>query len=151
MQVIGLIVAALIAAGDQWLKYYIVTNYQVGESHDVLPGLFSFTYVRNNGAAWNVLSGQMWFFYLVSIAAIGVVLYFYFNKKYDHWLFKSGLVFVLGGIIGNLIDRLHLKYDIDMIDLDFVRFNIFNLADSAITVGVIMIFCYLLFFEREDD
>ena len=65
-------------------------------------------------------------------------------------MFKSGLVLVLGGIIGNLIDRLHLKYVIDMIQLDFVQFNIFNLADAAITVGVILIFSYLLFIERED-
>ncbi len=65
-------------------------------------------------------------------------------------MFKTGLIFTLGGIIGNLIDRLHLKYVIDMIQLDFVQFNIFNLADSAITVGVVLIFCYLLFIERED-
>lgn len=150
MQVIGLVIAVLIAAADQGLKYYIATNYKVGEVHDVMPGLFSFTYVKNNGAAWNVLSGQMWLFYVISLIAIGVVLYFYFNKKYSHWMFKTGLIFTLGGIIGNLIDRLHLKYVIDMIQLDFVQFNIFNLADSAITVGVVLIFCYLLFIERED-
>ena len=78
------------------------------------------------------------------------MLYYYFNKNYSHWMFKSGLVLVLGGIIGNLIDRLHLKYVIDMIQLNFVQFNIFNLADAAITVGVILIFSYLLFIERED-
>ena len=147
---IGLVIAALIAAADQGLKYYIATNYKVGEVHDVMPGLFSLTYVKNNGAAWNVLSGQMWLFYVISLIAIGVILYFYFNKKYSHWMFKTGLIFTLGGIIGNLIDRLHLKYVIDMIQLDFVQFNIFNLADSAITVGVVLIFCYLLFIERED-
>lgn len=150
MQIVGLVIAALIAAADQALKYYIVTNYRLGEVYDVMPGLFSFTYIQNNGAAWNILSGKMWFFYVVSAVAIAVVLYYYFNKKYSHWMFKSGLVLVLGGIIGNLIDRLHLKYVIDMIQLDFVQFNIFNLADAAITVGVILIFSYLLFIERED-
>ena len=150
MQIVGLVIAALIAAADQALKYYIVTNYRLGEVHDVMPGLFSFTYIQNNGAAWNILSGKMWFFYVVRAVAIAVVLYYYFNKKYSHWMFKSGLVLVLGGIIGNLIDRLHLKYVIDMIQLDFVQFNIFNLADAAITVGVILIFSYLLFIERED-
>lgn len=150
MQIVGLVIAALIAAADQALKYYIVRNYRLGEVHDVMPGLFSFTYIQNNGAAWNILSGKMWFFYVVSSVAIAVVLYYYFNKKYSHWMFKSGLVLVLGGIIGNLIDRLHLKYVIDMIQLDFVQFNIFNLADAAITVGVILIFSYLLFIEREN-
>ena len=77
----------------------------MGEVHDVMPGLFSFTYIQNNGAAWNILSGKMWFFYVVSAVAIAVVLYYYFNKNYSHWMFKSGLVLVLGGIIGNLIDR----------------------------------------------
>lgn len=151
MQVFGLIIAALIVVADQWLKFYVSHNFQIGEVHEAFPGLFSLTYIKNSGAAWNILTGQMWFFYLISIVALAVVLYFYFNKKYNHWMLKLGLAFVLGGIIGNLIDRLHLKYVIDMIQLDFVNFNIFNIADSAITVGVILIFAYLLFIERDFD
>jgi signal peptidase II len=89
-------------------------------------------------------------FYLISIAAIAVVVYYLFNPKYKNWLFDTGLALVLGGIIGNFIDRLHLKYVIDMLQLDFVQFNIFNIADSAITVGIVLVFIYLIFMSEKD-
>ena len=78
-------------------------------------------------------------------------MYFLYNKKYNNPIFKSGIGLVLGGVIGNFIDRLHLKYVIDMIQLDFINFNIFNIADSAITVGIILIFIYLIFFSDKDE
>ncbi len=77
-------------------------------------------------------------------------IFFLFNKKYKNPLFDVGISLVLGGIIGNFIDRLHLKYVIDMLQLDFMHFNIFNIADSAITVGVILVFIYLIFFDEGD-
>ena len=106
---------------------------------------------RQIGAAWNILTNQMWLFYFISIIAIGVCLYFLFNKKYKNVLFDIGLSFVLGGIIGNFIDRLRLKYVVDMLQLDFIHFNIFNIADSAITIGVILIFIYLIIFADKDE
>ena len=93
----------------------------------------------------------MWLFYAISIVAIGVCLYFLFNKKYKNVWFDVGIALVLGGIIGNFIDRLHLKYVVDMLQLDFIHFNIFNIADSAITVGVILIFIYLVFFDEKEN
>ena len=93
----------------------------------------------------------MWLFYAISVIAIAVCLYFLFNKKYKNALFDVGLALVLGGIIGNFIDRLHLKYVVDMLQLDFINFNIFNIADSAITTGVLIIFIYLIFFADKDD
>jgi signal peptidase II len=93
----------------------------------------------------------MWLFYIISIIAISVCLYFLFNKKYKNILFDVGLALILGGIVGNFIDRLHLKYVVDMLQLDFVHFNIFNIADSAITVGVILVFIYLIFVEGKEE
>ncbi|GAA3636435.1 signal peptidase II [Lactobacillus hamsteri] len=152
MQFLYLIISLVIVLADQGLKTFIVNNYQVGEVHQVIPGILSFNYLQNNGAAWNILSGQMWLFYAISIVAIIVCLYFLFNKKYKHPLFDVGLALILGGIIGNFVDRIHLKYVIDMFQLDFVQFNIFNIADSAITIGVILVFAYLVFFdEKEQD
>lgn len=150
MKLIYLLISGIIVVLDQILKGYIASNYHLGEVHQVIPGILSFNYLQNNGAAWNVLPGQMIIFYIISVVAIGVCLYFLFNRKYSNKLFDIGLAFVLGGIIGNFIDRLHLKYVIDMLQLDFVNFNIFNLADSAITVGVIIIFIYLLFFDEKE-
>lgn len=151
MQFLYLIISLIIVLADQGLKFYIASNFAIGQTQQVIPGILSFTYLQNNGAAWNVLSGQMWLFYIISIIAIGVCLYFLFNPHYQNKLFDIGLAFVLGGIIGNFIDRLHLKYVIDMLQLDFVHFNIFNIADSAITVGVILVFIYLLFFDEKEQ
>lgn len=151
MQFLYLIISLCVVLADQGLKTYIVSNYAIGETHQVIPGILSFNYLQNNGAAWNILPGQMWLFYVISIVAIGVCGYFLFNKKYNNPLFDTGLALVLGGIVGNFIDRLHLKYVVDMLQLDFVNFNIFNIADSAITVGVILIFIYLLFFDNKEE
>ncbi|RVU71743.1 MULTISPECIES: signal peptidase II [Lactobacillus] len=150
MQALYLIISLIVVIADQGLKYFILSNYQVGEVHQVIPGILSFNYLQNNGAAWNILSGQMWFFYAISVVAIGVCLYFLFNKKYSEPLFDVGIALVLGGISGNFIDRIHLKYVVDMFQLDFINFNIFNIADAAITVGIIIIFIYLLFFEEKE-
>lgn len=150
MQFLYLLITLAIVAADQSLKAYIAGNFQVGQIQVVVPGILSFNYLQNNGAAWNILPGAMWLFYLISVIAIGVCLYFLFNKHYRNFCFDLGLAFVLGGIIGNFIDRLHLKYVIDMLQLDFIHFNIFNLADAAITVGVILIFAYLILSDEKE-
>lgn len=149
-QVLYLVISLLVVVADQWLKNYIVTNFKIGDEKTIIPGILSFTYLQNDGAAWNIFSGQMILFYLISIAAIVVVVYYLFNPKYKNWLFDTGLALVLGGIVGNFIDRLHLKYVIDMLQLDFVQFNIFNIADSAITVGIVLVFIYLIFISKKD-
>ncbi|WP_278398354.1 signal peptidase II [Lactobacillus acetotolerans] len=150
MQFLYLIISLLVVVADQGLKSFIINNYSVGEVHQIIPGILSFNYLQNNGAAWNILTGQMWLFYIISTVAIIICLYFLFNKKYKNPLFDVGISLVLGGIIGNFIDRLHLKYVIDMLQVDFMHFNIFNIADSAITVGVILVFIYLIFFDEGD-
>lgn len=149
-QVLYLVISLLVVIADQGLKNYIVTNFKIGDEHTVIPGILSFTYLQNDGAAWNIFSGQMILFYLISIAAIAVVVYYLFNPKYKNWLFDTGLALVLGGIIGNFIVDYHLKYVIDMLQLDFVQFNIFNIADSAITVGIVLVFIYLIFMSEKD-
>ncbi len=149
-QVLYLVISLLVVVADQWLKNYIVTNFKIGDEKTIIPGILSFTYLQNDGAAWNIFSGQMILFYLISIAAIAVVVYYLFNPKYKNWLFDTGLALVWGGIVGNFIDRLHLKYVIDMLQLDFVQFNIFNIADSAITVGIVLVFIYLIFISEKD-
>ena len=151
MQFLYLFISLFVVLADQGLKNYIVSNYTVGEVHQIIPGILSFNYLQNDGAAWNILTGQMWLFYIISIIAISVCLYFLFNKKYKNTLFDVGLALILGGIVGNFIDRLHLKYVVDMLQLDFINFNIFNIADSAITTGVLIIFIYLIFFADKDD
>lgn len=145
-----LLTSLIIVLGDQALKLFIINHYQLGEVNSIIPGIISFNYLQNSGAAWNILPGQMLIFYLISLIAIIVCLYYLLIKNVDALSFNWGLALILGGIIGNFIDRLHLKYVIDMIQLDFINFNIFNLADSAITCGVILVVIYLLFFSNDE-
>lgn len=150
MQALYLIISLIVVLADQGLKALIVNNWALGEVKPAVPGLFSLTYLRNNGAAWNIFPGQMVFFYIISVIAIAIVLYYLFKQSPRSVLFSIGLSLVLGGILGNLIDRLHYHYVVDMIQLDFMNFNIFNIADSAITVGIVLIFIYLIFFEGKE-
>ena len=150
MQFLYLIISLFIVLLDQGLKSFIAGNYQLGETQQIIPHVFSFTYVQNDGAAWNILPGQMGLFYLISIIAIVICLYYLLRNNFHSKLFDSGVALVLGGIVGNLIDRIHLKYVIDMIQVDFIHFNIFNIADSAITIGIILVFIYLLFFDESE-
>jgi signal peptidase II len=151
MQFFYLFITFIVVMADQILKSYIAATYHIGEIHQIIPAILSFTYVQNNGAAWNILTGQMVFFYIISSFAIIVCIYFLFKNKYNSKTFNWGIALVLGGIIGNLIDRIHLKYVIDMIQVDFIQFNIFNIADAAITIGIILVFLYLLFIDEGEQ
>ena len=149
-QALYLLLSLIVVVIDQLIKLNVVQHLRVGESKTIIPNILSFYYLRNNGAAWNIFSGQMYFFYLISVIAIIAVLYFLFNPKYKSKTFDIGLALILVGIIGNFIDRVRLHYVVDMMQLDFINFNIFNFADSCITVGVILVFIYLLFIDGKD-
>ena len=149
-QALYLLLSLIVVGIDQLIKLNVVQHLRVGESKTIIPNILSFYYLRNNGAAWNIFSGQMYFFYLISVIAIIAVLYFLFNPKYKSKTFDIGLALILGGIIGNFIDRVRLHYVVDMMQLDFINFNIFNFADSCITVGVMLVFIYLLFIDGKD-
>ncbi|MGX6961270.1 signal peptidase II [Vagococcus xieshaowenii] len=143
-----LLVIALVAI-DQAVKFWTVQNIALGETIFHNP-IISLTYLQNDGAAWSMLEGQMWFFYIITIIAIGVLgVMIYKNRQDSKWL-TLGLTAVLAGAIGNFIDRLHLKYVIDMFQVEFFNFPIFNIADVCISIGVVCIFIYLFFVAEED-
>ncbi|WP_125981565.1 signal peptidase II [Loigolactobacillus iwatensis] len=141
--------AILIICADQGLKYWIVSNISLNQTQTVMPGLLSLTHLRNTGAAWSILEGQRWFFYVITLVAVAIICYLLFTQGKKNWLFALGLSFMLAGAIGNFIDRLRLGYVVDMFQLDFINFPIFNIADSSLTIGVILIFCYLIFFDEK--
>ena len=145
-----LLISFAVIFSDQSLKYYIKTNFRVGETRKVVPGVFSFNYLQNNGAAWNILAGKMWIFYIITLVASIVVIYYLFNLKYQNITFDIGLALIFGGVIGNFMDRLQMHYVVDMFQLDFINFNIFNIADMAITVGLLLVFIYLIFLEDKN-
>ncbi|WP_129044942.1 signal peptidase II [Companilactobacillus metriopterae] len=136
---------------DQLLKLYISGNIPLGSFHNFIPGVISIANIRNDGAAWSMLEGQRLFFIVVTLVAIIVLCYLIYKSKFQDKLYVFSLLLLLSGTIGNGIDRLINSYVTDMFALDFINFPIFNLADSYITVGVILLVCSLLFTSAGEE
>lgn len=144
MQLIYWLLFAVLVIGDQSLKTYVLNNIPTMSVHDFIPGLLSITHITNTGAAWSMLEGKMLFFYLVTIIAVVVVIYLFVKAEKKEYLYRFSLIFLLAGTVGNAIDRFTRHFVVDMFNLDFINFPIFNLADTYITIGVILIVVTLI-------
>ena len=144
------LLALVIIALDQITKAIIVNKMELGESIQVIEYFLYITSHRNPGAAWGILAGKMWFFYIVTVVVI-IALVFYIQKMAKtHMLVGVALALMLGGAIGNFIDRILHQEVVDFIDTYIFGYNfpIFNVADSALTVGVALLIIYMLFEEK---
>ena len=144
--------ALLIVTADQLSKIWIRTNLTVGQS---LPevGFPRLTHVCNTGAAFGLFQGQTVPLTVVSLISVTVLLLYacYFYRRFsllDSWFIWVGLSLIFGGTVGNLIDRLLLGYVTDFINFGF--WPAFNLADSSIVVGVIIVACLVLSMARAE-
>jgi signal peptidase II len=137
---------ALVVILDQVMKYYIRVNMEVTESVPLWEGVINLTSHRNPGAAFGILEGQQWFFILSTVAVIIGVIYFRAKGELKgRPLMETGLALLVGGAVGNAIDRVMFGVVTDFFDLQFVKFAIFNIADVAINIGVgLMILSMLL-------
>lgn len=151
MTIIFFLIAILLVVADQVLKAFVRGNIDFGSIHTFIPGVLSITNIDNTGGAWSILSGNMIFFYLVTIIAVIILLTLIFKAKKNALFYRSGLILLLAGTIGNAIDRFTNQAVTDMFHVDFMNFAIFNLADVYITFGVIIIIIHLLFFEKGDN
>ncbi|WP_058307888.1 signal peptidase II [Gracilibacillus massiliensis] len=144
------VIALAVIVIDQVTKWLIVTNMELGERISLIESFFYLTSHRNSGAAWGILQGQMTFFYIITIIVIGFIIFYIQKYAKESMLLGTALAFVLGGAIGNFIDRLFRKEVVDFFDIYIGTYNypIFNIADSALVVGVIIIFIYTFIDER---
>lgn len=145
--IIYYIIAMILIGLDQLSKYLTVQEIALGEVVSLVPNVLSLTYIRNSGAAWSILEDQMIFFYVITVVVVGALIYFLHTEGKKAPIASTGIAFIMGGAIGNFIDRLHLKYVIDMIRLEFINFPIFNVADMALTIGVIILIGYIVYDE----
>jgi signal peptidase II len=122
---------------------------QGGPSIPLIKNVFHLTYARNTGAAFSMLAGNQFLLKgVTTVIMIFLVGYLYkVSKEKGQILFKISLAFILGGGIGNLIDRIRLDYVIDYFDFTLINFAIFNVADSFVVVGTILL-GYLLIFNK---
>lgn len=140
--VLLLAVALVVFAADQASKYWIRQNLPLGQSWPA-DWPVRFTFQTNTGAAFGLLQNQGFFLMLVALAVIGIILFYHRFLGQDSWLIRVSLGLMLGGALGNLVDRLRDGFVTDFID--FQVWPIFNLADSSICVGVVILAYYLLF------
>lgn len=144
-------IAIMIIILDQWTKWLITEKMNVGESIQVIENFFYITSHRNKGAAWGILEGQMTFFYIVTLLVVAGIIYYMHTHAKGKWLLGVSLAFMLGGAIGNFIDRLFRKEVVDFINTYIFTYDfpIFNIADAALTVGVSLLIIQMFMEERE--
>lgn len=143
---------------DLWTKNLILQHFHLGKSIELIPGVFSLTYVRNAGAAFGILNTvdpafRIPFFIAMPALALGLIFYFFSKLKEEETLMAASLSLIVGGAIGNLIDRIRFSYVVDFLDFYWgnggPHFPAFNVADSAITVGVSLMIIDIIKKERQ--
>ncbi|MHA6251365.1 signal peptidase II [Oceanobacillus sp. CAU 1775] len=140
------IIALILIIIDQVTKWLIVVNMEIGERITIIEDFFYLLSHRNSGAAWGILQGQMLFFYIITIFVIIMIVYYMQKYAKNNTLLAIGLSFILGGAIGNFIDRLLRQEVVDFASFIIVNYNfpIFNVADSALTIGVVLVFIAMI-------
>lgn len=150
---LAFIIASVCILLDQITKYLVVSYVKGNKPLVIVEELLSFVYVENRGAAFGILQNKKWLFVVVTVISVLALLYvFLFHyKKMSTWLIVS-LSFVLGGTIGNFIDRMRLDYVVDFISVRIMNrydFAVFNLADAFIVVGAIMLVLHIILFDSK--
>ena len=138
---------AVLVAADQVSKVLAADMLKtVGSSAEFIPGFVRFEYCENTGMAWSLLSDKTFLLTIVSAAMVAILVYFLvrFYKPMPN-LIKVAIVVICAGAVGNLIDRIAFNYVRDFIAFDFVDFPVFNIADSCVTIGVIILAAGLIF------
>lgn len=145
------VLAFVIVIIDQLTKLWVITNMELRESITVIENVFYITSHRNTGAAWGILAGKMTFFYIVTAVVIVFICYYIQKFAKDSLLTGLALGLILGGAIGNFIDRLVHKEVVDFFNVYIGSYNypIFNIADSALVVGVILVLIATILDERK--
>ncbi len=139
----------LVVAADQLSKLWVVANIPLYGDIPAIPGLFHLTHVQNTGAAFSSMQGMRWVF-VALFAVLTVALVWEFSKKrlgltmFERWCIAA----IYAGGLGNIIDRVRLGYVVDMIEVEFMNFAVFNVADCFITCGCIALIVHLAFFNR---
>ena len=135
------VIALFVIAIDQISKWLIVKNMELGTSIPIIDNVLYITSHRNRGAAWGILENKMWFFYIITVVfVVFIVIYMQKYAKTDKLLGIS-LGLILGGAIGNFIDRVFRQEVVDFIHVYIFSYNypVFNIADSALCIGVVLI------------
>lgn len=144
-RIISLAASAVVLIVDQLVKYLVAANFELFYTTPIIKGLLEFCYLHNDGAAMGMLSGNRIFLIAIPVLMIAAILFFEFSGRINSPFLMWALNLVVGGGIGNLIDRIRFGYVVDFIRFPVSFFNYsFNIADCAVTVGAAMMIIYLI-------
>ena len=142
--------AAAAVAADQLFKAWVLATIPLHTQIPVIDGLFHLTYAQNTGAAFSSFQGAQWLFLLVFVLLTAAIIWEFPKKRMPFTTFERWcIVAIYAGGIGNMIDRLRFGYVVDMIEVEFMDFAVFNIADSFITCGCILLLVHLVLFNKE--
>ncbi|MGN1346232.1 MAG: signal peptidase II [Eubacteriales bacterium] len=149
--IITVVIIALCVLLDQVTKYFAVERLAAIDTYPVLENILHFTYVENRGAAFGMLADHRWVFMLLSAVGLAALLVWLLWEKPKSWWFRAATALIIGGGIGNMIDRVRLGYVVDFIDCRFIDFYVFNVADSFVCVGCGMFVIGVLWQELREQ
>lgn len=144
---VALLMSAVLVGIDQILKVLAMEYLKPIGSYPIIPDVFHLTYVENRGAAFGMMAGQKWLLVwvtaIVILAAVAVVM----AGKIKNTTVLLAVATIMGGGVGNLIDRVYRGFVVDYVHLKIIDFAVFNFADICVTVGTAILLIYLLFYE----
>ena len=137
-------------AADQLTKLWVLGNIPLHTQIEAIPGVFHLTYVQNTGAAFSSFQGMMWLFAVIFVLFTAGILWEFSKKRmpfstFERWCIAA----VYAGGLGNMIDRVRMGFVVDMIEVEFMRFPVFNVADCFITCGCTALLVSLVLFNKE--
>ncbi len=156
MLIISALCIIAIAGIDQFIKMWVMSNMRLYEERDFWKignlDIMHLRYIENTGSAFSSFSGQRAFLLIITIIGIGICSYFLIKTRKERKpLLHTSLTMILGGAVGNMIDRIfHGGAVVDYLDVQLFNFAIFNFADCFITVGTIILAIHILFFMEDD-
>lgn len=131
------IVALLVLMKDQLAKLIVRSTFSLGQSKPIIKGVFHLTYVTNTGVIFGLFPGYQAIFQIATVLVVVLIFIYYYHSKPESLLINTSLGLIIGGAISNFIDRLYFSRVIDF--LDFRVWPVFNFADSAIVIGVLLV------------
>ncbi len=145
LYVLAVICSVFFLVADQLTKSYFVSHFALAESKTVIEGVLNFTYVHNDGGAWGLMSGHTWLLLgltaLIMIVCVAMLMKNGFKSKTLFW----AICLILSGGIGNMIDRIFRGGEVvDFIQVTFIDFPVFNLADCAVCIGAGLLMLYFV-------
>lgn len=141
----------LCVAADQAVKWYVVSHLALYEQAPLLPGVVELYYIQNTGGGFSILEGHTWILTVLTAALMLGIAWALVKKWFRRPLAMWTLTLILGGGLGNLIDRVRLGYVVDMFHFQFIRYPVFNVADIFVVCGTIGFAAYYLLLHDKED